>query len=258
MEKHDAMLIGILGLLFVASVAGTIQMSASMAGGMPMPGGWTMSMAWMRMPGQTSTGAAGSFVTMWTVMMVAMMLPSLVPMLARYRRAVRRADGTRATMLTALAGAGYFFVWALLGAVVFALAIPLTSAEMQSHTLARAVPLGTGLLVVLAGWVQLTEWKGRLLARCQDEPACRPARTGAAREGWLHGLRLGVLCSLCCSGLMVILIVIGVMDLRIMAVVAAAITLERLAPRPYLVGRATGVVAIAAGAFAIARALGMS
>ena len=46
-----------------------------------MPGGWSMSMAWMRMPGQTWPGAAASFLAMWAVMMVAMMLPSLVPML---------------------------------------------------------------------------------------------------------------------------------------------------------------------------------
>jgi hypothetical protein len=36
--------------------------------GMPMPGGWTMSMAWMRMPGQTWLGAATSFLGMWVVM----------------------------------------------------------------------------------------------------------------------------------------------------------------------------------------------
>jgi predicted metal-binding membrane protein len=46
-------------------------------GEMPMPGRWTMPMAWMRMPGQTWPGAAASFLGMWVVMMVAMMLPSL-------------------------------------------------------------------------------------------------------------------------------------------------------------------------------------
>jgi hypothetical protein len=38
-------------------------------GEMLMPGGWTMSMAWMRMPGQTWPGAAASFLAMWIVMM---------------------------------------------------------------------------------------------------------------------------------------------------------------------------------------------
>ena len=73
--------VGVAALVFIASVALTIAWCASMSamGGMPMPGGWTMSMAWMRMPGQTWPGAAASFLGMWVVMMVAMMLPSLLP-----------------------------------------------------------------------------------------------------------------------------------------------------------------------------------
>src|SRR5512135_598940 len=84
----------VVALLFAASVALTIDGCASMSamGEMPMPGGWAMSMAWMRMPGQTWPGAAASFLGMWIVMMAAMMLPSLLPVLWRYRRAVGRAD----------------------------------------------------------------------------------------------------------------------------------------------------------------------
>ena len=88
---------GVSALLFAASAVVTIVWGASMSamGGMTMPGGWTMSMAWMRMPGQTWFGAAASFLGMWIVMMVAMMLPSLVPMLGRYREAVGRTGETR-------------------------------------------------------------------------------------------------------------------------------------------------------------------
>lgn len=77
--------------------------------GMPMPGGWTLSMMWMRMPGQTWPGVAAAFLGMWTVMMVAMMLPSLVPMLWRYRQRVG-ATGAHLDTMTLLIGAGYFFV----------------------------------------------------------------------------------------------------------------------------------------------------
>src|SRR5258708_5601191 len=72
---------GVWALLFVASTAVTIVWGASMGtmGGMPMPGGWTMSMTWM--PGQDWSGATLSFLGMWVVMMIAMMMPSLVPML---------------------------------------------------------------------------------------------------------------------------------------------------------------------------------
>src|SRR6185295_8442546 len=85
---------GVSALFFAASTAGTIAWCAPMSeGGMPMPGGWTMSMAWMKMPGQTWTGAVASFLGMWVLMMVAMMLPSLAPMLLRYRQAVGRLGG---------------------------------------------------------------------------------------------------------------------------------------------------------------------
>ena len=73
---------------------------------------------------------------------------------------------------------------------------------------------------------------------------------------WRHGLLLGLHCSYCCAGLMTILLVIGVMDLRAMAVVAAAITVERLAPVGERIARITGAIAIGAGLFLIARAAG--
>ena len=82
---------GVAVLAFAGSAALTTCWSVSMSsmGTMPMAGGWAMSAAWMRMPGQTWLGAAVSFLTMWIVMMTAMMLPSFVPMLRRYRRAAR-------------------------------------------------------------------------------------------------------------------------------------------------------------------------
>src|SRR6202022_4683920 len=106
---------GVSALLFAGSAAVTIVWCASMSamGEMPVPGGWTMSMTWMRMPGQTWPGAAASFLGMWVVMMVAMMLPSLVPMLWRYRQVIGRSGETRLGRLTALVGVGYFFVWSV-------------------------------------------------------------------------------------------------------------------------------------------------
>ena len=69
-----------------------------------------------------------------------------------------------------------------------------------------------------------------------------------------HGFRYGVLCALCCSGLMAMLVVGGMMRLGVAIAVAAAISLERLAPRPELTARAVGVIAIVMGALAIGHA----
>src|SRR5215467_9245880 len=112
-------------LLFAVSAGVTIAWCASMStmDGMSMPGGWTMSMAWMRTPGQTWPGAAAAFLGMWIAMMVAMMLPSLVPMLRRYREAVVTTSETALGRLTALVGLGYFLVWATFGLIAFPLGV---------------------------------------------------------------------------------------------------------------------------------------
>ncbi len=251
--------VGVSALLFAASSAVTIIWCSSMSsmGEMPMPGGWTMSMAWMRMPGQTWPGAAASFLGMWVVMMVAMMLPSLVPMLWRFRQAVDSAGEMRVGLLTALAGVGYFFVWTVFGIAAFPLGVALAAIEMQQPALARAVPIAVGAVVLIAGSLQLTTWKARRLACCREAPGRGRTLRADASTAWRHGLRLGLQCARCCVDLMAILLVVGIMDLRAMGIVAAAITVERLAPTGERVARAIGIVVVGAGLFLIARAAGL-
>jgi len=250
---------GAWALLFAASVAATIAWCGSMSAmaGMPMPGGWMMSMAWMRMPGQSWAAAGASFLGMWVVMMVAMMLPSLLPMLRRYREAVGGAATPGLGRLTAIVGLGYFAVWTLFGVAAFPVGVALAALEMHAPLLSRAVPFAVGAVVLLAGLLQLTDWKARQLACCREAPGCGRTLPADARSAWRHGLRLGAHCSRCCAGLMAILLCIGVMDLRAMAVVAAAITVERIAPGGARVARGTGAVFVGAGLFLVARAAGL-
>ena len=247
---------GVLALAFAASSTVTIVWSSSMSamGGMAMPGGWTMSMAWMRMPGQTWSAAAASFLGMWVVMMVAMMLPSLVPRLWRYRKAVGRTGETRLGGLTTLVGAGYFFVWTVFGMAVFAVAAALAWLEMRQPALARAVPVAAGVVVLIAGAVQFTAWKANRLACCREADVHGCAEPPDAGMAWRHGLRLALDCGYCCGHLTVVLLVIGVMDLGAMAAVTAAISAERLVPGGERVARAVGYVVLGEGLLLIARA----
>ncbi len=214
-------------------------------------------MPWTLMSGQTWPVAAASFLGMWIVMMVAMMLPSLIPMLWRYRQAVGRTGETRLGQLTTLVGIGYFFVWTVFGMAVFPLGVALAAVQTQHAALARAVPIAMGVVILMAGFLQFTAWKARHLAYCWEAPEPGHTLSAGARSAWRHGLRLGLHCSQCCVGLMAILLVIGVMNLRAMVVVAAAITVERLAPTGELVARVTGTVVVGAGLFLIARAAGL-
>ena len=227
---------------------------------MPMVGSgtMTMSMAWTLMPGQTWLSAAVSFLGMWVLMMVAMMLPSLVPMLWRYREAVGRTGETHLAPLTALVAAGYFFVWTVFGMVVFPLGVALAAVAMRLPALAPAVPIAVGVVVLIAGALQLSAWKAHHLACCREAPGRDRTLSADGGTAWRHGLSLGLHCTQCSLGLMAILLVLGVMDLRAMAVVAAAITVERLAFVGDRVARATGAVVFGSGLVLIVRAAGLA
>ena len=217
-----------------------------------------MSMAWMRMPGQSWPDAAAAFLGMWIVMMVAMMLPSLVPMLWRYRQAVAATHGThRLGRLTTLVGVGYFFVWTVIGAVVFLLGVVLAAIVMQQPALARAVPIAAGVVVLIAGALQFTAWKLRHLACCRPSLARGGALPVDAAAACRYGMRLGFHCAQCCTGLIGLLLITGVMNLAAMVIVAAAITLERLMPAGERVARLIGIVMVGTGLFLIVRAAGL-
>jgi predicted metal-binding membrane protein len=182
---------GVSALLFAASAAVTIAWGASMSamGEMPMPGSWTMSMVWLQMPGQTWPGAAASFLGMWVVMMVAMMLPSLVPILWRYRQAVGRTGEMRLGRLTALVDVWYFRVWTVVEMAAFPLGVALAAVAMQQPALARAVPSAVG--GVSSSPARPSSARGRRVtwpadgrhpgaaARCRPTPA-RPGGTACA------------------------------------------------------------------------------
>jgi predicted metal-binding membrane protein len=243
---------GVVVLVFALCVGLTVVrcMSMSTMPELPMPGGWSLSMTWAPMCGQKWPRLAVSFVGMWIVMMVAMMLPSLAPVLWRYHEALGKTGEMRAHRLTALLGIGYVFAWAVFGVIVFAFGFALMVLAMRSSALSHALPAASGVVVLLAGVAQLSSWKARDLA------CSRVASLHVARSACLQGLRLGLNCIACCAGLTAVLLVNGVMDLRAMALVTLAVSAERLAPAPERVAQVIGVVVIVLGLSMLARVVG--
>lgn len=235
-------------VVFAISAAITLYLSHSMSGGMPMPGGWTMSMIWMTMPGQTWWLAAVAFVGMWLPMMIAMMLPSTLPMLLVYRRACVFRGEPRLGWFTFTLGTGYFLVWLLFGLIAHAGGQAIALAAMRWATVSRLVPVAAGGALVVAGIFQLTPWKTACLKHCRD-PLLLVARH--LHGGWRGALRLGLhhgaFCAACCWALMLIQFVLGVMNLAAMVVVGVIIALEKLAPQGERVARFVGVASIVGG-----------
>lgn len=144
-----------------------------MSGGMPMAGGWSMSMMWMR-PGQSSLGRAVAFLAMWQTMMVAMMLPSVMQVVLLHRRVMdsRRQQPGKSIAAAGLLLSGYFGVWLAFGAVAYLAGTTLSSSAMRSEAVSRMIPTATALALILAGWYQVTSWTRLCLSHCRSLKIC--------------------------------------------------------------------------------------
>lgn len=247
---------GAASLIFLLAAASTLYWAHSMDRGMLMPGGWTMSMMWMTMPGESTWYAAAMFLLMWLVMMIAMMLPSAWPMLVLHRRVVIFRELAHASLATVVVAAGYFAVWVAVGAAAFIAGFGIASFAMHSVRISHLVPPAAGAALVLAGIYQLTPLKQACLKHCR-EPVLylshewRPGLRGAFRLGLHHG----AFCAACCWALMLIQMILGVMNLAIMILIAAIIGTEKLWKRGPTLARAVGVCTIAGGIVLIAASL---
>jgi predicted metal-binding membrane protein len=244
--------LGVAALVFLAAASVTVMQCASMTGmgGVDMPGGWRMSMAWMRMPGSGWAAACGSFLGMWLAMMIAMMLPSLAPVLRGY-------CGGR-TLPAVLAVLGYLMVSSVLGIGIFAGGALFAALAMQRPLVAQAAPLAAGLVVMAAGCVQLSSWKARHLDCCREAGGRSLPLAASAISAWRRGARLGLHCSCCCSPHTAVLLVAGIMDLRAMAAVSLMITAERLLSTGASIARRAGALAVGAGLLLTAHAAGLA
>lgn len=253
----NAIPIGAAALLFAASTAATVRRYAYMAAmsGTPMAGRWMISAIWTPMCGQTWWHAAASFACMWAVMMPAMMLPALMPMLLREQAHRNESSSVRYGLLSILAGAGYFAVWMLVGCAVFPLGAALAAIAIRVPALAHAAPAAAGAVVVLASLLQFTSWKAKRLACCHAMRRGTWRAPDRARTALRHGVRIGLHCASCCGNWMVVLLALGVMDWRAMAVVTAAIAAERVMPCRGRVVKIIGLTGIAAGVSMMARGL---
>ncbi len=240
------------GLAFAGSAAATVYFCSTMSGGMEMSGGWTMSMAWMGMPGLTPVIAALSFLGMWLAMMTAMMLPSACPMFLNHYRAHKQQGHPRAGCYAGLMGGAYFLAWVGAGGLVCITGTSLAAAAMSWAPLGRAIPLLAAAAIFFAGAFQCTSLKRACLQRCRDSVRCVMTTGSASTQSVKLGLRCGAYCVICCSGLMLIQLALGIMNLALMAILASIIALEKLAPRPEPFVKLSGLTAMIAGLIMIA------
>jgi len=189
------------------------------------------------MRGQTWFGSAISFLLMWLAMMVAMMMPSALPMFLKTKRPW--------TSLCSMAS-GYFAIWLAAGVGVYVIGVALAAVAMQLEWYSRAVPWILAATLVTAGAIQFTRWKMTHLLRCRLPFGCAIS-CPQDETGFRVGCKQGVACCVCCAAPMTIQLALGIMNPLVMIVVAMVISAEKLLPRPAVVARFVGILAIVAG-----------
>lgn len=216
---------------------------------MDMGGGRVMVM----MPVWTPAYAA-LVLLMWAVMMAAMMLPSAAPAILKVAGRAPRRCGEAAAISPALFFAtGYLIVW-----TGFSVAATLTQWSLDAgHLLSEAMAIGSAriaaLLVIAVGLYQITPLKQTFLRHCRASDAClSEIQEQTARAMVRQGMRYGASCVGCCSILMCLLFVGGLMNILWPAVISLWVLAEKTLPWGSGIARLAGAGLIAWGSVSLA------
>ena len=189
--------------------------------------------------------------TMWWVMMIAMMAPSAAPTILLYARVHRHSIGRgqleQKPAPTMAFAAGYLLNWLGFSAVAATLHLIMESSGFISSMGSRSQALSAAVLIA-AGIYQFSSLKSACLAHCRSPVEFlarhwRPQALGAMRLGVIHG----AYCVGCCWVLMALLFVGGTMNLIWIAALTILVLAEKLLPPGRLIGRAVGLVLLAWG-----------
>jgi predicted metal-binding membrane protein len=241
-------LIAVTAIAWAFTLYQPFAMSASMGSAMGEMEGME-DMAMDSMAAGWSFAGLLIFVTVWTIMMVAMMLPAAAPMILIFASAQARRN-RQVAVPTWIFVAGYILVWAAagLGAYVLDQAFTKLVSSQASLDPGTWAPLALGITLILAGLYQFTPLKHVCLRQCRSPwgfvaQYWREGRTGAVNMAVRHGLY----CLGCCWALFAVLTAVGMMSIAWMLSLTLVVFAEKVFPYGVRISAAVGVALIAIG-----------
>ncbi len=202
-----------------------------------------MSQMWMPPSNGDPWSAQDFWLTfvMWAVMMVAMMLPSAMPMvlmLATVNR--KRRAHQRHYVPTLVFAMGYVVVWILFSALATLIQWPLHLSALLTPMMDNASAPLAGLVLLAAGIYQWTPWKDACLSQCRTPLSFLMTEWREGTGGaFAMGVKHGVFCVGCCWALMLVLFAVGVMNMLWMVIITVFVLAEKVWP-----WQATGLRAV--------------
>ena len=196
------------------------------------------------------------FIGVWAVGMVAMMLPSLLPMIYMVVSASKKSlrdrgttGGPRTLVKPLQFVLGYFGIWSFVGVAAFLGLTFLFQFYAPYFGMGGGlVGLAAGVAVFLAGVYQFSPLKQRALRACRSPMNFVMTRWKEGRAaGFLMGLDYGFFCTKCCWAFMAVMVVVGGMSILWMVLFAGVIFVEKIAPRGVIVSWGLGILLMVAG-----------
>jgi predicted metal-binding membrane protein len=197
----------------------------------------------------TGLGAFGWFISVWVVMMAAMMFPSVAPTVALYARMKRQ----RSPALPLVFATGYLATWAMAGVVAFLIDTGVHAAWGNVLDWDRAGRWIAGGALVAAAIYQFTPLKNACLAKCRSPLGLLLSSWNDEPSGaFVMGAKNGAWCVGCCWALMVALFALGIMSIVWMAVIAGVIALEKTLPWRRVATYGTATILVCLGVLMLA------
>ena len=199
----------------------------------------------MAMPAMFDLLDAVVFLVAWGIMMVAMMLPSAVPMIALYGMVGRNAASLgQKSLPEAIFALVYVAVWVVMGVPIYLGSVIIANQPQLEPVL----PYALAVVLVFAGIYQLTPLKRACLRVCRNPLSFFVSRSRTGYRGSFQlALEHAAYCVGCCWGLMLVLVAAGAMALNWVLLIAAMVFVEKILPRGEWSAAVAGAALVALG-----------
>ena len=196
---------------------------------------WLPDTYWMPpMNNSWSTNDFYQLIVMWSIMMIAMMSPSIIPtvlMFATVNKA--KKNNNLQYSPTYIFYFGYLASWVLFSIGISIIQYPLHQVSLMNPMMASINGVFSGIVLILAGIYQLTPYKNVCLEKCRSPLSLVMANWKDGNFGAFQmGLDHGFYCVFCCWFLMAVLLAAGVMNMTFVIALTIFVLLEKLILTP--------------------------
>jgi len=245
LQKDQLLILSGLALITVLAWAYMFRMAWEMVGR-----GMDINLACL---GHWGPGDLAHMFIMWSIMMVAMMIPSATPMIIIFATVNRQRSNKQGPFIpTWVFVLGYLTAWTVYSGLATMVQWGLHTAALLTHTLVITSPLLGALFLVAAGVFQWTPLRDACMTQCRSPFGFIMTEWREGHRGALiMGLKHGIYCVGCCWLLMILSFVLGVMNILWMAALTAFMVLEKVTDNKW-VSRTAGMILVVWGLWVVA------